>query len=266
MSKFIDRLNQISRVAPQPIGFRAGASVSAKPKMLLVASLAGADVDQLAERVAGADAGLIAIAKASLAAKTFTRVTQAAPKIIWGGWLKDIAVKDVAPMAKAGGDFVVFPAATTPISIAQNKELGKVLEVEASLGEGLLRAAGELPVDAVLINGGKKDSLTWHHLMLFQRFAELLVKPLLVSVPAEVTAEELPSLWEAGVDGVVIEVGVGQAVDRIKNLREIIDKLTFPPQRKRKKAEALLPRVVPVAETAAEEEEEGDEEESDRLG
>ena len=83
--------------------------------MLLVASLAGADVDQMDKRVAGADAGLIAIAKASLAAKAFTRATQAAPKIIWGGWLKDIAVKDMAPMAKAGGDFIVFPAATTPI-------------------------------------------------------------------------------------------------------------------------------------------------------
>jgi len=198
MSKFIDRLNQVSRVAPQPMGFKAGASLSAKPKMLLVASLAGADVDQLAERVAGADAGLIAIAKASLATKAFTKVTQAAPKIIWGGWVKDIAVKDVAPMAKAGADFVVFPAATTPISIAQNRDLGKVLEVEASLGEGLLRAVGELPVDAVLIGGGKKDSLTWHNLMLFQRFAELLAKPLLVSVPAKITAGEFQSLWEAG--------------------------------------------------------------------
>jgi hypothetical protein len=262
MSKFIDRLNQVSRVAPPPMGFRAGASLLAKPKMLLVASLAGVDVDQLAEQVAEADAGLIAIAKASLAAKAFTEVARAAPKLIWGGWLKDIAVKDIAPMAKAGGDFIVFPAATTPISIAQNRELGKVLEVEASLGEGLLRAAGELPVDAVLIDGGKKDSLTWHNLMLFQRFAELLAKPLLVSVPAGVTAGELQSLWEVGVDGVVVEVGTGQAVDRIKKLRGIIDKLTFPPQRQHKKAEALLPRVVPVAETAAEEEEE---DESDRL-
>ncbi|UCG10029.1 MAG: hypothetical protein JSW30_04690 [Dehalococcoidia bacterium] len=264
MSKFIDRLNQVSRVAPQTMGFRAGASLFAKPKMLLVASLVGADVAQLAKRVAGADAGLIAIAKASLAAKTFTKITQAAPKIIWGGWLKDIAVKDVAPVAKAGADFIVFPAATTPISIAQNKGLGKVLEVEASLGEGLLRAAGELPVDAVLINGSQKDSLTWHNLMLFQRFAELLAKPMLVSVPAEVTAGEFQSLWEVGVDAVVVEVGAGQAMDRVKNLRGIIDKLTFPPQRKRKKTEALLPRVVPAAEAAAEEEEEEDEE-SDRL-
>ncbi len=238
--------------------------MSAKPGILLVASLAGADIDNLAERVAGADAGLITIAQAG--AEAITKVRKAAPQIPWGGWLKSITAEDMAQMAKAGADFVVFPAATTPINIAQKQELGKVLEVETSLGEGLLRAIGELPLDAVLVDCGQKDCLTWHHLMLFQRFAELSAKPLLVSVPAGVTAAEFKSLWQVGVDGVVIAVGVGQAVDTVKKLGETIDELTFPPQRKRRKAEALLPHVVPQGETgvAEEEEEEEEEEESDR--
>ena len=58
-----------------------------------------------------------------------------------------------------------------------------------------------------------------------------------------VTPSELQALWQAGVDGVVVEVGVGQPAERLKELRQVIDKLVFPSPRKRKKAEVLLPYI-----------------------
>ncbi|GAI03531.1 unnamed protein product, partial [marine sediment metagenome] len=121
-----------------------------------------------------------------------------------------------------------------------------------------LRAANELPIDAVLIAAEREGEyfLTWRHLMLFQRFAGLLTKPLLASIPLNVTANELQALWEAGVDGVVIEVGAEQPADKLKKLRQTIDKLTFPSPRKRGKAEALLPHIGREASIVTEEEEE----------
>jgi len=138
--------------------------------------------------------------------------------------------------------------------------VGRVLQVEASLTEGLLRAVDELPIDAVLITGEQEEGyfLTWHHLMVFQHFADLLTKPLLASVPLNVAANELLALWEAGVDGVV--VGVGEVVGRLKELRQIIDQLAFP-QRKRGKAKALLPHISGETGIVTEEEEEEEEEE-----
>jgi hypothetical protein len=94
-----------------------------------------------------------------------------------------------------------------------------------------------------------------------QRFADLLTKPLLVSIPSNVTANELQALWEAGVAGVIVETGVGQPVERVSNLRKVIDKLVFPPQRRREKTEALLPYIGAERDTVAEEEEEEEEEE-----
>jgi len=261
MSRFIDKLNQVSQTVPQSMGFRAVTPVSSKPKMLLVASLAEADVEGLADYVAGADAGLLVISKPTSGVSTFKKMSQAVSAIPWGGWLRGVAGKEIEPVAKAGCDFVVFPAASTSLSMVQNREVGKILEVEASLGEGLLKAVDELPVDAVLIDGEKKEGLTWHHLMLFQRFANLLTKPLLVSIPSKATANELQALWEAGVAGVIVEAGAGQPVGGIGNLRQVIDKLTFPPQRKRGKTEALLPYLGPEKGTVAEEEEEEGEEE-----
>ena len=223
------------------MGFGVGQPVSQRPKMLLIASVAQANVDNLVDYVAGADAGLFPISQLSSGTKTLKKISQAVPDIPWGGWLRDISWREIKQVKKVGCDFVVFPAANTSLAILQDNEVGKILEVEASLSEGLLRTIDELPVDAVLIAGEQKEDsfLTWQHLMLFWRFADSLAKPLLVSVPPTVMANELQVLWEVGVGGVIVEVGI----EGLKELRQAIDKLTFPPQRRRRKAEALLPYI-----------------------
>lgn len=256
MSRFIDRLKQVSQAVSQPVGFRPLPSAPSKPKMLLIARLAEANIDSLADDVAGADAALLHIPKLSSGAKTFQKISQTKPDIPWGGWLGESGQGGIGQIVKAGCDFVVFPAATTSLAILQDEEVGKVLEVESSLGEGSLAAINELPIDAVLIASeqGKDYFLTWHHLILAQRFANLLAKPLLAYIPPEVTAKELQALWEAKVSGVIIEVEAGQP-DRLKELRQTIDALTFPSRRRRGKVEALLPYVgrEPAIETEEEE-------------
>ena len=258
MSKFIDELNQASRTVPQSMGFRAAQPVLPKPKILLIASLAQADAGEPAGYVAGADAGLLHISNLNSGAQTLQKICQTVADIPWGGWLRDTSRGGIKEIVKAGCDFVVFPAANTSLAILQDDEVGKILQVETSLSENLLRAVGALSVDAVLIGGEQEREhfLTWHHLMIFQRFADLLTKPLLVCIPSDVTANELQVLWKVGVDGVVIEVGAGQPVGRLKKLRQAIDKLAFPSQRKRRKAEALLPHISGETDIVTEDEEE----------
>jgi hypothetical protein len=252
MSEFIRKLSRASQGGPQPIGFKAGQPVSPKSKMLLVASLAQASVDSVADYVAGADAGLLRISRLGADIKVLQEYSEAVPDIPWGGWLRDISQREMKQVKRIDCDFVVFPAANTSLAILQNDEVGKILEVEASLDEGLLRTIDGLPVDAVLIAGEQKEDyfLTCHHLMLFGRFANSLAKPVLVSVPSRVVANELRVLWEAGVDGVVVEAGVGG----LKELRQVVDGLTLPPQRRRRKVEALLPYISAEPGAAIEEE------------
>ena len=258
MSKFVDRLKQVSQAASQPIGFRAAQPVSTKLKIQLVASLADSNIEDLAGYVAGADAVLLSVTKMGAEAKNLKQISQAVSEIPWGGWLGDDVQGEIKQLLEAGGDFVVFAAASTPLAIPQDDKVGKILQVAASLSEGLLRATDELPVDAVLITAEQeeKGTLTWHQLMLFQRFADLLTKPLLVSIPPNVIAKELQVLWEAGVDGVVVEIGTEQPAGAIKGLRQIIDGLTFPPPRKWERREALLPRTERDSGAGAEIEEE----------
>jgi hypothetical protein len=250
MSKFIDELKRVSQVGSQPMGFRVAQTVPQKPRMLLVAALAEANVEGLADFVAGADAGLVPIHTPG-SAKTVHKISRAMSSIPWGGWLKEAGGEGVKSVA--GCDFVVFPS-DTALTTLQDTGVGKILEVEASLGEGLVKTIDDLPVDAVLITSEqeKENLLTWHHLMLFRRCAWLLTKPLLASVPANITASELQALWAAGVVAVVVEA---PPQGRITELRQMIDKLTFPLPTKRK-AEPLLPHISGEGGTVAEEEEE----------
>ena len=261
MSQLIDKLNQVARVVPQSMGFGAIRSVPTKPKLLLIVRLIQTyDADRLADYAAIADAVLFTGSGAG--AKAAEKPVPPSPGVPWGAWLEDIRGEETGPLAEAGGDFVVFPAEIALAATVPDKA-GKILQIAPSINEGLLRAINELPVDAVLLADAEEEKrrLTWHHLMLFQRLANLLNKPVLVSLPANVTESELQSLWKTGVDGIVVNVETGQPAKRLQELRQTIDRLTFPP-RSRGKMEALLPRVgtEPSAVTEVEEEEEDEEE------
>src|SRR4030042_6182246 len=94
---------------------------------------------------------------------------------------------------EAGYDFVVFPASSRVLATPHDDKVGKILQVDSSLGEGLLRAVNDLPVDAVLNTDvcAAGEPISWHHLMLWQRLSNLLTKPLLASVPLHITAGDL---------------------------------------------------------------------------
>lgn len=242
MSRFIDKLTKVSQGTPQPMGFVAGQRGSEKPRLQLIASTSQAEAN-----LAGADAGLLHIVKPD-DVKKLEKLCQDKDAIPWGAWLKDtVAIKKIV---KADCDFVVFPA-SAPLTLIQDKETGRILEVDASIGEApyLMRGIEELPVDAILITG--KSVLTWQSLLFIQSFTAALTKPVIVAVPAGITPEELQVLWEAGVNGLVVETE-GKA--GLTALRQEIDKLN--PVRRKLKVRASVPRVESRPEEPEPEEEE----------
>jgi hypothetical protein len=261
VSKFIDNLNRISQAAPQPIGFRASKATLAKHQMQLVAAVGAGDTGTPVDYATGADAGLLRVSKLSSGTRTQKKVSPPTPDIPWGVWLEGPAQDGLKKALELEFDFVIFPAGSTTLVVPPDDGAGIIIQVDTSITEGLLRTVNELPVDAVLIasqqEGGSR--LTWHQLMLFQRFASLVTKPLLVLIPPGTGTDELRLLWEAGIDGVVVETGHEQLPGEVTRLRQVIDGLKIPATRKRQKMDALLPRTEREAETIAEIEEDEDE-------
>jgi hypothetical protein len=238
MSRFIDKLKQLSQVESQPMGFRKEKSFS-KSRLMLVADV---EADAAAEVVEGADAMMLF------------------------GEAKKPAVKSDLPMgvklfgSKAGKlegiDFVILMP-EMPFTIVEDEKIGKVMAVEASLEMGLLRSLDDLPLDALFIigDGTQAQVVTWQYLMLCKRLAALSNKPVLASVSPQISKDELQMLWEVGVDGVVV---ASQTVGSLKKLRSLIDGLTAPSKSRRAKMRAIVPKIGEETAPIVDEEEEED--------
>jgi hypothetical protein len=230
VSKFIDRLKQVLQPAPQPMGFRPSNSVSSRPKIQLVANLS-TDAGALENRLAVADAIILPASQ------------HISTEIVWGIETKKGILEEVKQAKEAGADFVVLTTGGTVIPTGQ--EIGKILRVESSITDVLLRTINELPIDAVLIEDNASDLLlTWQRLMLVHRFAGFLSKSLLLPVLPGITAEELKLIWETGVSGVVIDISSKTDTAALKNLRQIINELPFQSPKKREKLSAVLPHIA----------------------
>ena len=133
MSKFVDRLNEAQQTAVPSMGFGRKRPVSPNPKILLVAYLASPVAGDLANVVAGADAGLLNITDSGKGKKTLEECAAAVPGIPWGGWLS--GAKRGSPKSKTPGDYLVFVAADTPLGFPEGGEAGKILEVPVKTGD-----------------------------------------------------------------------------------------------------------------------------------
>jgi hypothetical protein len=255
MSRLINKFQKASRVAAAPMGFRTARPAEQPPKMIVIAAVA-AGTTAGGDYLDGADAVLLRFSGTALTARSLQKITSSLPDIPWG--LHDEEDNDKKG-AETGADFIVLSTAsrTGPLP-----EIGKILVVDSSLDDGLLRAVNDLPVDAVLVAGTdeEKGPLVWHQLMIFQHLANLVTKPLIVPVPADISEDELKILWDAGVDGIIVEAEEGRP-EALKSLRRVIEKLPPRAGRKRGRVNVILPRTGGETPQAAPPDEEEEEEE-----
>jgi hypothetical protein len=259
MSRLIEKFHQASREAAPPMGFRTARQAAAAPKILLIASLEAGALEKRADYLEAADAVLVRFTGTVLTAKAAQKIAGSLPDIPWGLYLADDDTKKGAAM-EAGADFVLFPIDSQVADTPKDDKTGKILQVESSMDDGLLRAVNDLPVDAVLAADTFEGNgpLVWHQLMIFQHLANLISKPLIVPASAGVTEKELKAVWDAGVDGIIVEVDKAGAAG-FKELRQAIDNLPPRSGRKRGKVNVVLPRTsgeTPTTPPPDEEEEE----------
>jgi hypothetical protein len=232
MSRFADMLKKALQSTPPSMGFKR-VSASCKPRMALVASTS--QVDGISGITEGADAVIVSAA-AGITTKSLKSLAKALPDIPWGLSLEGDG-QNLKQIDNSGADFIVFAPHKMTLAVLENEKLGKVLFVEQSMEDSLLRAGNELPFEAVILNR-KAVTVTWQDLMLFRKLADMLSKPLLAPVPADIKTSELKAMWEAGVDGIVVEV---KAEKELAGLRKVMDGLTIPGRRKWLKIRPLVP-------------------------
>ncbi len=248
MSKFIDRLKQISAPPPKVMGFRQNNETTARLKIQLAAVVQRSS-DSLINKLSAADTIII------------NDIKQLSPDIPWGFAAEKVSREEVDKALTAGADFVVLAADEEVLP--PDKNTGKVLQLDASVSDILLRAVNELPLDAVLVTGDNETgtAITWRKLMQFRRFSGLVSKPVLVFIPLEVSSAELQLIWEMGISGVVVNVKTASDVNLLNKVREMIGGLQHPSPKKKERLIPFLPQGS--APTAKPEEPDEDDDDDD---
>jgi len=251
MSKFAEKLQRIYRGSAPALGFRKSDEAESTP-ILIVANLTkmgAAEANALV--AAGVDAGIIG-AK-GLSTKSFGELVKTLGDTPLGLSVESSEKEAIGKSIDMGYDFVVF-GLKTPLEAVNRDGLGRVLKIEPSLEPGLVRAINSLPleIDGVMITG-EEPAITIERLLIYQRFTELLNKPLLVSLGSAITEDELSGLFQAGVNGLVLPETL--SADVFAKLKKSAAGLSRTARRKARAA-VLLPRVSGELETEIEEEEE----------
>jgi hypothetical protein len=237
MSKFIDSLKKMSEVTSQPMGFGRARTEAAKPRIRLVALLEG---ESASAAVAASADGAIVPVKDLNSAKSLVAGLSGKTAAPVGISIPDSAGAE--QMEDSGADFVVFSPGL-PVSALVDSKLGKILEIDLGISDGLLRGVNALAVDGVLVRQAA-PGLSWQNLMAIQRVAASTSKPAILVIQPGMVKGDLQALWNAGIDALVLASGGG---DEIKRLREIIKELKFPTPPSERSV-AMVPRVSPEPE------------------
>lgn len=238
MSKFVDKLQSLSKSSITPIGFHSSVSELKSPVMLLIVGLSGTQVKE-AKIVAdvNADAGLILSEGPS--AKVVKQMVEAVGNVPLGVFVRGMSEEKINELASVGCDFVVFDI-KIPAAVLHKEGVGKFLMIEPSLDQGLVRAINSLEVDGVFISSRGGDSfVAVEHLIVCRRFVELLEKPVMITLPSLVTKTVLTNLWQVGVDGVVAPST--QSVEALAELKKMTSDLPRGARGRRAKAGVVLP-------------------------
>jgi hypothetical protein len=260
MSRLIKKLNGVRQPEPRPMGFMLSSVSQDKSRIQIIASLKADLLEKAAESLASTD-GVLIEASASADIKAAEKYCQAENSLPAGIHLKENGEKSAKKAQDSVCDFIVFNTAA-PISLIRNEKIGRILELDLNLSEGMLKATSDLPVDAVLVQPQLEESpFTIQNLMLVQRAASLVNKPILVYVSVGINPDELQSLWDIGICGVVIEVTDEKSFSNLFEIRQMIDNLKPPAFRKKPKLTAVVPQSQ--AEKSEPLEDDGEEEEDE---
>ncbi|MFC1926868.1 hypothetical protein ACFLWV_03870, partial [Chloroflexota bacterium] len=153
MSKLLEKLDKLAEGRAQPLGFSAALARAKISPMVIVARVTLADVAVVGVALkGGADALLLPVNKLGKDKKALSDIASAGAEIPWGVSLEAVEKKDVEQLTKLGCFYFIFDAEKTPAATLGVEQIGKVLHLDTSLSDNLIRTIGRLSVDAVLVS------------------------------------------------------------------------------------------------------------------
>lgn len=285
-SKLIERLKEISRGAPAPIGFGRAEKVSA-PALLMVVVLprndpalaeaaARAGADAVALRIHGAATDLLQETGDLAAEEPRIKDTLAAvgDQAIVGliiGSNGQISAEDVAKAQCLGVDFLAAYPHLTPANFLEMSDVGRLAIIDQQGGPAT-RGINDLPIQSAFTRiarpADSPPSMTILDVALSRAAADAVHRPIIAFPSWMLMPSDLDVLHDAGIEGIAL---VGPRPDAtaetietgVRTYREKITQLGKPKGRQvaLRNVPAILPKAAPTV--AAEEDDDSDDSDED---
>ena len=247
MSKLLEKLERLSEGRAQPMGFEAARTREKPSKMLIVANVPVGNTEltntMITENV---DALLFSTENWKKEKSAVTQASKALKEVPWGVALSSATKDEIGQLIKMKCDFVILKPEKTPASILKEEDIGKVLQIDPSLEEKLVRTIGRLSINAVLLSpaSGNEYPLTVHQIMVYEHLVGGTGKHILAAMPTDMPTDDLENLWNLGTRGIVVDITDKNSVERLSQIKEAIDKLPTTKKKTSDKFSALLPRAA----------------------
>lgn len=254
MSKFVEKLEKIGKSRPQSIGFTHFVSATKPLNMAVAGSLSSLD-PSLAERAAKAGVDAVLLRTADKAkANALKGFIAALGDVPLGCTIS--SGQESAPIDGERIDFELIKGLDVPAeSLAEaGEKVGALLSVELAWPDSFLRAADQLPVNALFLDLSQSGPLNLEVIINCRRLSLLTQKPILAAIPLSWGSKALPVLRDAGVKAVMVDLEEAEA----GALEELCNEARNlgPAKSKPMKLEAMLPAVSAGIHEEEEEEEE----------
>ena len=239
MSKFLDRLDRITRGPVRTLGFGPAAPRETIPTLAL---LAGLTKPTIAATKKVMDSGVDAIIFGeALEQKSIARFPKGT---VWGVAVSGLDKEKADKFRSQGCDFMVFDVEHTLVEALEEGDCGRVLRVPSDLEEAKLRGIEDLPADLIVVNQPVPDGrLNLTHLLAIANVRNATNRYLILEWNSELSQNELEQLRTLGIDGLLVTGNDTGSI--IGALRKEIDAL---PNRKprgdrEQRGAAILPRL-----------------------
>ncbi len=258
MSKFLDRMERISSGAGAPMGF--GAAPREKlPGLALVGQVSGdhtAAIPLLAQLLPD---GVLFCGLSG--PPDLKELGQALASVPWGARLSSLNEEEARAYREGGCDLLAFPLLGTSVAAVATEELARILCVDPPMEEADLRAIDSLPIDVLLLSmNGISGTWTLRDLATVAAVSRRTNKYVLVESPQLPSPPELEALRNAGVRGLVVDLG-SSSPEALAQLKTALLEMPRHRPSRRDRPTAILPGFTHSSEPAPHHEEEDEEEE-----
>ncbi|MFQ5875645.1 MAG: hypothetical protein ACE5JL_17855 [Dehalococcoidia bacterium] len=245
MSKLIEKLEQLAHPAPRRLGFAVSRDEAKASPLLLVVRLESDSSKLIKESQEPADAAILRVSNIDSKKSPIKDITSLKDGIPWGVQAEVVRMEEVEGLRQAGCDYLVFGIKDTPGCVLNEENIGKILSIEVSLEEQLMRVLEEMPTDAIFIEFQPEPSLTVKGLMTYRSVISYVSKPVIALVSLDLQDAELTALQNVGVVGIVVEPHTPEDMKKVSKLRKAIESL--PPREPGEKStvSAIVPHPAP---------------------